>query len=188
MGPATISSRFSGAGALRVVYAPFVWISLDSLARNETYQWVMREKPRKVFPVAFSAGTAPAIWHAKGRIAHTVSLLRILIFCNRLSFGFRRLTHERSFAERNLGPTASALNHLALGQLAMTAPTRTRPHQSSQLDWRLSYRRVQHLFSVSVRAHLAALHATINKSATAATVTGVILSGVRLRTSCAAPF
>jgi hypothetical protein len=31
----------------------FVWISLDSLVRNETYQWVTLEKPQKIFPIGF---------------------------------------------------------------------------------------------------------------------------------------
>jgi hypothetical protein len=31
----------------------FVLISLDSLVRNEPYQWVKSEKPRKIFLVAF---------------------------------------------------------------------------------------------------------------------------------------
>jgi hypothetical protein len=36
----------------------FVWISLDSLVRIETYQWVAREKPQKFFSVAFSLALA----------------------------------------------------------------------------------------------------------------------------------
>jgi hypothetical protein len=34
----------------------FAWISLDSLVRIETYQWVMRDKARKSFLCRFSFG------------------------------------------------------------------------------------------------------------------------------------
>jgi hypothetical protein len=40
IGPATISSPFSGAGALRVVYAPFAFISFYLFFRNGTFQRV----------------------------------------------------------------------------------------------------------------------------------------------------
>jgi hypothetical protein len=39
-----------------IISLGFVWISLDSLVRNETYQWVTSEKPVKFFLVASSFG------------------------------------------------------------------------------------------------------------------------------------
>jgi hypothetical protein len=46
-GPATISSPFSGAGALRVVYAPKACISLFFLGRIGSFQWVTGKKIKK---------------------------------------------------------------------------------------------------------------------------------------------
>ena len=69
----------------------FPWISLDSLVRIETFQWVTRILARRIFPRAFSAGTeAPEREpHGRGmrkrRIVHGPSLTQFLIFCNRLS-------------------------------------------------------------------------------------------------------
>ena len=51
IGPATISSPFSGAGALRVVYAPIACFSLDSFGRIGAFQRVTREKNKKILPV-----------------------------------------------------------------------------------------------------------------------------------------
>jgi hypothetical protein len=49
----------------------FPWISLDSLVRIETYQWVARKKARSVFPPAFVVAKEllerqPTISHAEG--------------------------------------------------------------------------------------------------------------------------
>ena len=58
----------------------FVWISLDSLVRNETYQWVTRNKPRKIFSCRFSPWRSKRrnerhdLGLRKGRIAHAASL------------------------------------------------------------------------------------------------------------------
>jgi hypothetical protein len=38
----------------------FPWISLDSLVRIETYQWVTRIKAEKFFPTAFVAAKEPS--------------------------------------------------------------------------------------------------------------------------------
>ena len=53
IGPATISSPFSGAGALRVVYAPKAWISLVLFVRIAPFQWVTAN-PNKNFPPSTS--------------------------------------------------------------------------------------------------------------------------------------
>jgi hypothetical protein len=42
------------------------WISLDSLVRIETYQWVMRDKSRKIFPGSLS-GVRSSGSDARGR-------------------------------------------------------------------------------------------------------------------------
>jgi hypothetical protein len=49
----------------------FPWISLDSLVRIETYQWVTRDFQLKIFPRAFVVGKrhrngGPKIRHAEG--------------------------------------------------------------------------------------------------------------------------
>src|ERR1700722_11690996 len=69
----------------------FPWISLDSLVRIETFQWVTRHKLRKIFSCGFllwlqaeRSGPA-ALGMRKGRIAHEASLARLPIFCNKLS-------------------------------------------------------------------------------------------------------
>jgi hypothetical protein len=41
-----------------IIGVGFVWISLDSLVRIETYQWVTQDKPQKFFSLAFSAAAA----------------------------------------------------------------------------------------------------------------------------------
>jgi hypothetical protein len=70
----------------------FPWISLDSLVRIETYQWVTRDFRRKIFrgpfaPLAFEAAgwkTASAAMR-KCRRLHRASVTWILIFCKGLS-------------------------------------------------------------------------------------------------------
>jgi hypothetical protein len=42
---------------------------LDSLVRNETYQWVTREFRRGIFRVAFAVGARASGWHAHNRRA-----------------------------------------------------------------------------------------------------------------------
>jgi hypothetical protein len=49
----------------------FPWISLDSLVRIETYQWVTRDKSRRIFPPAFVVAKdplkrQPTIFQAEG--------------------------------------------------------------------------------------------------------------------------
>jgi hypothetical protein len=67
------------------------WISLDSLVRNETYQCVIRTKPRKFFSTPFCRRERPfesasrRFGMAKGAIAHWAILNQFLIFCNSLS-------------------------------------------------------------------------------------------------------
>src|ERR1700722_1987876 len=76
------------------------WISLDSLVRIETFQWVTGLEAGIIFRCAFSlALAAPQRESAveamrKRRIVHRASLIRFLIFCNKLSsepFPFGRL-------------------------------------------------------------------------------------------------
>jgi hypothetical protein len=67
----------------------FPWISLDSLVRNETFQWVTRDKAEKVFRIGFfvisaAPGQEPASWHAKAQHRHGSSLSQFLISCNQL--------------------------------------------------------------------------------------------------------
>jgi hypothetical protein len=58
----------------------FPWISLDSLVRIKTFQWVTRLEARKVLPHAFARGerrperkpTVEVTW--KSRIVHGASL------------------------------------------------------------------------------------------------------------------
>jgi hypothetical protein len=69
----------------------FPWISLDSLARIETYQWVTPHKRAKLFLGALSPGIRRAGMGPGGLglkmsgIAHRESLPLFLIFCNDLS-------------------------------------------------------------------------------------------------------
>jgi hypothetical protein len=80
----------------------FPWISLDSLVRNETYQWVTRGKRGKFFLGAFWRFEAPNLAAAldgmrKDRIAHGASLVAFRFFCNRLSsepYPFGRPSHR----------------------------------------------------------------------------------------------
>jgi hypothetical protein len=67
----------------------FPWISLDSLVRIETFQWVTRDKAEKVFRIGFfvmsaAPGQEPASWHAKAQHRHGASLSQFLISCNQL--------------------------------------------------------------------------------------------------------
>jgi hypothetical protein len=70
----------------------FVWISLDSLVRIYTFQWVTPEKAQKFFSGAFLSGISRAAGEACGfcrekcRIAHKASLSWFLIFCKKLPF------------------------------------------------------------------------------------------------------
>ena len=88
----------------------FPWISLDSLVRNETYQWVTRETRRKIFAVAFSLQASRAGMAAQGlacgRAGSRIraSLIQFLIFCKRLSF------------DRAVPPAASLQKQRALGR------------------------------------------------------------------------
>jgi hypothetical protein len=65
----------------------FPWISLDSLVRIETYQWVTRKKRRKFFPLAFPsctsrAGTEPAVLaYGSAGVGHGRKLSQFLLFC-----------------------------------------------------------------------------------------------------------
>jgi hypothetical protein len=65
----------------------FPWISLDSLVRIESYQWVTRENRRRIFlrasPSAFGAPERKAVGEAmrRSKIRHKASLTWILIFC-----------------------------------------------------------------------------------------------------------
>jgi hypothetical protein len=67
------------------------WISLDSLVRIETFQWVTRLEAGKTFSQPFFPGVEapqrePAVEAMrKRRIGHGASLTRLLIFCNGLS-------------------------------------------------------------------------------------------------------
>jgi hypothetical protein len=71
----------------------FPWISLDSLVRVETYQWVTRHKRAKVFLGASAPGVGaprrepPVKAMRKRTIVHEASLMRILLFRNKLSSG-----------------------------------------------------------------------------------------------------
>jgi hypothetical protein len=65
------------------------WISLDSLVRIESYQWVARDFPRKIFRgrLGAKAGRGSAIdAFREGGIVHGASLLQFLIVSNQLSF------------------------------------------------------------------------------------------------------
>jgi hypothetical protein len=67
----------------------FPWISLDSLVRIKTYQWVTRDKSEKVFRIGFSVmsaatGQGPGSWHVKAQHRHGASLSQFLISCNQL--------------------------------------------------------------------------------------------------------
>src|ERR1700722_7848141 len=69
----------------------FSWISLDSLVRIETYQWVTRHKPNTKISARFcplaafeETGTAPVVEvRRKGRIVHAPSLTQFLNFWKR---------------------------------------------------------------------------------------------------------
>jgi hypothetical protein len=67
----------------------FVWISLDSLVRNETYQWVTLDFRWKFFLGASRPFEAPdlaacARCAAEGHDVHGASLIVFLFFCNQL--------------------------------------------------------------------------------------------------------
>src|SRR6185437_14603304 len=70
--------------------AGFPWISLDSLVRIVTYQWVTRDKRDKIFSRGFSAllglhvgGKSPPCI-GNGRFGHPAILSQFVISCNRL--------------------------------------------------------------------------------------------------------
>jgi len=69
----------------------FPWISLDSLVRIETYQWVTRKIREKIFPLAFppgmsSTGSESAVWaYRRGGLVMGASLTRVLIYSKKLS-------------------------------------------------------------------------------------------------------
>src|ERR1700722_1427708 len=66
------------------------WISLDSLVRIETFQWVTRDSPQRKFLAPFcrwggSAGTGADIpTMQKYSMAHRANLTHFLLFCNQL--------------------------------------------------------------------------------------------------------
>jgi hypothetical protein len=67
----------------------FPWISLDSLVRIETFQWVTRYTLRKKFraPLALRqrGGTGAGVLTMQKRsVFHRASLTRFLLFCNQL--------------------------------------------------------------------------------------------------------
>jgi hypothetical protein len=68
----------------------FAWISLDSLVRIETYQWVTMDFRKGIFlspfPKMNKDGMGDGVLEMrKRRIAHEVSLTQILIFRNNSS-------------------------------------------------------------------------------------------------------
>ncbi len=69
----------------------FPWISLDSLVRIKTYQWVTREKRSEDFSRRFCHSVRSPhdvrlrSRHSEGRIAHEESLAGFRLFCNQLS-------------------------------------------------------------------------------------------------------
>ena len=68
------------------------WISLDSLVRNEIFQWVTGEFRAKKFALAFPgvesrAGRERAVGAMrKGGIVHGARLRQFLLFCKKLSY------------------------------------------------------------------------------------------------------
>jgi hypothetical protein len=68
----------------------FSWISLDSLVRIETYQWVTRilaeGSSSGLFPLAFEPTERESAVEAirKGRLLHEASLIWFLFFCKQL--------------------------------------------------------------------------------------------------------
>jgi hypothetical protein len=96
----------------------FPWISLDSLVRIETYQWVTRLLAGRIFLAPFSGEEAPeresaveAMW--KRRIVHGASLPRFRIFCKKRPsepFPFGRLR-----AQLTLRYLALPRYHVGLG-------------------------------------------------------------------------
>jgi hypothetical protein len=77
----------------RGISPPEGWISLDSLVRIETFQWVARHEARKLFLGALRAvssagmvaGRPRFLACGRRRIVHGASLTRFLILCNKLS-------------------------------------------------------------------------------------------------------
>jgi hypothetical protein len=70
--------------------APGGWISLDSLVRIETFQWVTRKQSRILFlgargGLGGDATDAGGPDMRQGKNVHKPSLIWFLIFCNRLS-------------------------------------------------------------------------------------------------------
>jgi hypothetical protein len=63
------------------------WISLDSLVRIDTFQWVKRDKSPKVFLALYRASGAPErrltiLVCARAGLSMGASLISFLIFCN----------------------------------------------------------------------------------------------------------
>src|SRR6185437_133328 len=100
----------------------FPWISLDSLVRIVTYQWVTRDKRDKIFSRGFSAllglhvggKSPPGI--DNGRFGHSASLAQFVIFCNQLrprpalaaSTRGRLALERRAPGAANLQPTSTS--------------------------------------------------------------------------------
>jgi hypothetical protein len=65
------------------------WISLDSLVRIETFQWVARVSERKIFLGPLSVDEPPvrepAVFHAEAGFLHKRRLVHFLTFCKKSS-------------------------------------------------------------------------------------------------------
>jgi hypothetical protein len=77
---------------VKTLFSPigFVWISLDSLVRIETFQWVIREKLQKKFRAPYfscvtaTGSTIQLLGALKGRLAHGGELSLISDFLQRI--------------------------------------------------------------------------------------------------------
>src|ERR1700722_19922140 len=78
------------------------WISLDSLVRNETYQWVTRKKRAKVFLGASAVAFAAPRWDS---LVLACGSAELFMGKSYLSFGFYAIDYRLSLSFRPAQPS-----------------------------------------------------------------------------------
>ncbi len=120
----------------------FSWISLDSLVRNETFQWVTRLEARLIFAPRWSAapGREKAFHNVRTLIVHARSIALILIFRKEslrpenvcfLECGVSGARHYRRDPLRNAERADVGRDSLALRRFRPTGFRRNLPNSAA---------------------------------------------------------
>jgi hypothetical protein len=128
-----------------IIRVGFPWISLDSLVRIETYQWVTRDKSPKVFLALYRASAAPErrltiFAGARAGWSMGASLIDFLIFCNQTVRAalFCRLSQKRHASDANwLGASGRQKSKSQPSKSDLAICSRTSPaafHRNIQMD------------------------------------------------------